>query len=137
MKFLATILVALALITSNGVTAQERTITVTVENATSDAGKIGYALYDEASFMKKPIQAKEATIKNGKSVVVFENVPEGEYAVTCYHDKNSNGQMDFLSNGMPAEDYGASNNNMSFGPPKYNDAKFLVTDKSVSLKIRF
>lgn len=137
MKFLATILVTLALIISSEAAAQKRTITVTVENATSDVGKIEYALYDEDSFMKKPIQAKQATIENGKSVIVFESVPMGEYAITCYHDKNSNGRMDFLSNGMPAEDYGASNNNMSFGPPQYNDAKFLVTYKNVSLKIRF
>tara|TARA_B110000027_G_scaffold125581_1_gene143115 strand:- start:800 stop:937 length:138 start_codon:yes stop_codon:yes gene_type:complete len=45
--------------------------------------------------------------------------------------------MDFQPNGMPLEDYGASNNIMNFGPPKYEDAKFTVTDKKVSLKIKF
>jgi uncharacterized protein (DUF2141 family) len=38
---------------------------------------------------------------------------------------------------MPLEAYGASNNIMNFGPPKYEDAKFTVTDKKVSLKIKF
>jgi uncharacterized protein (DUF2141 family) len=38
---------------------------------------------------------------------------------------------------MPLESYGASNNVMNFGPPKYEDAKFVVADKNVSLEIRF
>ena len=45
--------------------------------------------------------------------------------------------MDFKANGMPLEDYGASNNNMTFGPPNFEDAKFIVTDKNVSLEIKF
>ena len=45
--------------------------------------------------------------------------------------------MDFAANGMPLEDYGASNNNMSFGPPNFDLAKFTVSDKDVSLEIKF
>ena len=45
--------------------------------------------------------------------------------------------MDFAGNGMPLEDYGASNNVMNFGPPTFDDAKFLLTDKNVSLDIKF
>ena len=42
--------------------------------------------------------------------------------------------MDFEPNGMPLENYGASNNVMNFGPPQYRDAKFVVSDKNVSFK---
>ena len=45
--------------------------------------------------------------------------------------------MDFRENGMPIEDYGASNNVMNFGPPNFSDAKFTVTDKDLELNIRF
>ena len=45
--------------------------------------------------------------------------------------------MDFEANGMPIEDYGASNNVMNFGPPKFEDAKFSIIDKNVSLEIKF
>jgi uncharacterized protein (DUF2141 family) len=38
---------------------------------------------------------------------------------------------------MPKEDYGASNNVMNFGPPQYEDSKFIVSDKNVSLNIKF
>lgn len=138
MKFLVSVLVTIVVLVSNTVTAQEKvTVTITVENATSDAGKIGYALYNKETFLKKPLQAMNATIENGKSVAIFKDLEAGEYAVICYHDKNDNDRMDFAANGMPLEDYGATNNVMSFGPPNFEDAKFVISDKNVSLKIRF
>mgnify|MGYP000011724866 CR=1 FL=1 len=137
MKLILAILTTAMLFISNQITAQNKTITATVVNVTSDSGKVGFALYNKDNFMMKPIQGKEGKIKDEKTTVVFENVPQGVYAITCYHDKNNNGKMDFSSNRMPLEDYGASNNNMSFGPPQFEDAKFTVLDKNVSLEIRF
>ena len=87
--------------------------------------------------MKTPLQAKNAKIVEGKSIVVFENIEPGDYAVVCFHDKNDNDKMDFQENGMPMEDYGASNNIMSFGPPTYSNAKFTVADENVKLEIKF
>lgn len=113
-------------------------IVVSVMNATSDAGTIKFALYTEDTFMKAaPVKFEEATIENGKSTVVFKNVPVGEYAIICYHDVNENNQMDFQTNGMPQEDYGMSNNVMNFGPPQFDDAKFKVNNEQLSLEIKF
>ena len=61
----------------------------------------------------------------------------GTYAILCFHDRNNNGKMDFKDNGMPMEDYGVSNNVMSFAPPSYQDAKFDLGDKDLSLEIKF
>jgi uncharacterized protein (DUF2141 family) len=136
-KLFVTISAVVFLGITSTITAQNKTITATVVNATSDAGKIGFALYDKTNFRMTPIQGKESKIVEGKSIVIFKNVAPGEYAVICYHDKNNNDKMDFQANGMPLEDYGASNNNMSFGPPQFEDAKFVVADKDVTLEIRF
>ncbi|ARV13932.1 DUF2141 domain-containing protein [Polaribacter sp. SA4-12] len=137
MKLIVAILTTTILFITNSITAQNNTITATVINVTSDTGKVGYALYDKTNFRMKPIQGAASKIVNGKSVVVFENVAAGEYAIICYHDKNNNDKMDFEANGMPLEDYGASNNVMNFGPPKFEDAKFTIIDKNVSLEIKF
>jgi uncharacterized protein (DUF2141 family) len=137
MKLIVAILTTTILFITNSITAQNNTITAAVINVTSDAGKVGFALYDKTNFRMKPIQGAESKIVNGKSVVVFENVEAGEYAIICYHDKNNNDKMDFEANGMPLEDYGASNNVMNFGPPKFEDAKFTIIDKNVSLEIKF
>ena len=128
-------LAVLSLNTSNS--EEKRKITATVVNVTSNTGKVSFALYTKEHFLIEPTLAKTAKIVDGKSTVVFENVTPGEYAIVCYHDKNDNNTMDFQPNGMPMEDYGASNNIMTFGPPKYNSAKFDLTDTDVSLEIKF
>lgn len=137
MKLFAVILTATLLFITNSITAQNKTITATVVNVRSDSGKVGFALYNKTNFRMKPLQGKASKIVNGKSIAIFENVESGEYAIICYHDKNENDKMDFQQNGMPLEDFGASNNTMNFGPPKYEDAKFVVADKSVKLEIKF
>ena len=138
MKFLVTICTTILLFVFSTIKGQEKSsITATVVNVLTSEGKVGFALYNKDNFMKQPIQAKEAKIVDGKSKVVFENVLAGEYAILCYHDKNNNDKMDFQPNGMPLESYGASNNVMNFGPPRFDDAKFKVSDKKVSLEIKF
>ncbi len=113
------------------------TITVTVPNVTSSEGEVLFGLYDENTFMKAaPIQGEKSSIKDGTAKIIFTNVPKGVFAISCFHDKNGNNRMDFEENGMPKESYGVSNNNMSYGPPMWADAKFEVGTKDLDLEIR-
>lgn len=123
--------------TAQNTTSEEGiTITVTVNKVKNNNGKVLFALYTEDTFMKtKPIQATGSTIENNKVKVTFTNVPKGAYAITCVHDENDNGRMDFEDNGMPKEDYGMSNNPMSYGPPEFGPSKFMVKDTDVTLNI--
>ena len=136
MKFLAALLM-IVYVTTGTITNDKRKIKATVTNVSSDKGKVGFALYNKTTFMKKPIQAKNAKIENGVASVTFEDLEPGEYSIVCFHDQNDNDVMDFQENGMPLEDYGASNNVMSFGPPKFSDSKFTVSDKDIELDIKF
>ncbi|MEW7291417.1 DUF2141 domain-containing protein [Aquimarina sp. 2304DJ70-9] len=139
MKTLALIIVFLI---SNFISqAQEETkgitITVTVPNVTSSEGDVVFGLYNEDTFMKAaPIQGQKSKITEGIAKITFTNVPEGIFAISCFHDKNSNNRMDFEDNGMPKESYGVSNNNMSYGPPMWSDAKFEVGSKDMEMEIR-
>ena len=137
MKILASILVVVIISITNIITAQNKTITATVLNISSDKGIVKFALYNKTNFRLKPLQSEIGNIENGKTTITFKEVAGGEYAIVCYHDKNSNDKMDFQPNGMPLEAYGASNNIMNFGPPRFDDAKFTVVDKNVSLEIKF
>jgi uncharacterized protein (DUF2141 family) len=116
---------------------EKRTITVIVPNVTSNKGTVNYALYTKEGFMVTPVKTQSSTVKGKKSTVVFKDVTSGEYAVICFHDANSNKKMDFQPNGMPLEDYGISNNPITYGPPEYETAKFVVADKNVTLEIKF
>ncbi len=114
------------------------TITVTVDNVTSDNGKVLMSLHTSETFMKgKGIKNAETTIEDGKVTVTFENVLPGEYAILALHDENDNKRMDFEDNGMPKESFGMSNNVIAMGPPQYEDAKFKVTSEDLDLNIRF
>jgi uncharacterized protein (DUF2141 family) len=137
MKILATILTTAVVFVGSLLTSGNQEITVTVVNATTDNGKVSFALYDQVTFMKTPLKGASAKIIKGKSTVTFKNITQGEYSVICFHDKNNNGKIDFNENGMPLEDYGASNNNMDFGPPSFLDSKFTVIEEDVSLEIKF
>jgi len=114
------------------------TISVTIDNVKNDTGKVIMGLHTKDTFMKgQGVMSAETEIKDGKVTITFKNVEPGDYAIMALHDENGNQRMDFRENGMPLESYGMSNNVMSFGPPIYDDAKFIVEDKDLELNIRF
>lgn len=114
-------------------------IKVTVPSVSGTDGVVIFALYDSnEKFMKREtLDSKTGTIENGTATVTFENISPGTYAIVCLHDKNGNNRMDFNESGMPAEDYGSSNNVFLMGPPNFEDAKFTVENKSLDLTIKF
>ncbi len=139
------VILALALLISSMIFAQTATnksevgisVTVSAVNALSDNGTVNFAFYNEENFMKQPIYSKSASVEKGKSTVVFENVPQGNYAIICFHDENENNRMDFDENRMPIESYGSSNNPLNFGPPEFVSSKFEVKSNALILEIKF
>ena len=118
--------------------AQTNSLTVTVTNFKNNQGKVMVGIYNGANtFMKKTIYSKVGDIKANTAKVVFENIPDGEYAISLYHDENNNGKLDKGWFGIPKEGYGCSNDAKgNMGPPKYEDAKFLLSNhKSMVIKL--
>lgn len=125
------------LLTTN---AQEKSfnITVNISGLDSNKGKVLIALYNEkGQFLKKGFRGGMTQITDKKISYVFEEIPKGEYAVSFFHDENDNNKMDTNFFGIPKEDYGCSNNATGFmGPPKYDDAKFILeTDKTITINV--
>ena len=123
------------------VNSQEKegvTLTVTVENVQNNKGIVAFALHTKETFMKGiGVANASSKVEGDKVQVTFNNVSPGEYAIMVLHDENENNRMDYHDNGKPKESYGMSNNVMSFGPPQYEDAKFLVSNEDLELSIRF
>jgi len=117
----------------------ELQINIEIKKTSSSSGKVFFALYDsEINFNgRDPVKVLEKGIENNTVEITFDGLAPGTYAITCYHDSNNNGKMDFQENGMPIEDYGATNNVMNFGPPRFSDAKFDLTNKDVNFEIKF
>jgi uncharacterized protein (DUF2141 family) len=113
-------------------------ITVNISNLNSNDGKVFVGLYNtKESFLNKGYKYLSTEIKNHSTMVTFKDVPNGIYAISMYHDENDNDKMDSNFLGIPKEDYGCSNNAKGFmGPPKWEDAKFEVNNKTVIQNIQ-
>jgi uncharacterized protein (DUF2141 family) len=87
------------------------------------------ALFDNSEGFPrgKPLQVATAQPGDGKAVVQFVGLPEGDYAVSVFLDENANMKLDANVFGVPTELYGFSRNARSaLGPPQFADAAFRV-----------
>lgn len=132
------IILVVVLLVSGFVSAQKVTLIVEVSGFKNDKGKAHLGLFNaEGKFLKDAYVGKVSSIKGKKAGVVFKDIPVGEYAVSVFHDANDNGDLDRGMFGIPKEDVACSNNAKGFmGPPKYNDAKFIISkDKTIQLTL--
>lgn len=119
----------------------QNTVEVTMTHFKSEEGKAHAALFNDASkFLKEGIAYQEAVIIDEEAVVRFTDIPDGVYAISCYHDEDSNGELNMRMGIIPSEPYGTSNNARGFmGPPKWKDAKFEVKNgevRKLSIKVK-
>ncbi len=123
-----TILTTLVLVFTSLVLQAQNTVTVTMTDFDNDKGTALVGLYDSAeNFLEKEFMSQKSKIDNETATVTFSDVPDGVYAVSCFHDEDDNEKLNLFMGMMPTEDYGTSNNAPSkFGPPKWKDAKFEV-----------
>ena len=132
------LILSLAIITTSIVSAQDVKLEVEISGFSNNKGSAMVGLYNtKETFLKKGIKSVKTIVKNKKTYAVF-NIPKGEYAISMYHDENANGKLDANFVGMPKEGYGTSNDAKGFmGPPKYDDAKFILTsNKTIAIKIQ-
>jgi uncharacterized protein (DUF2141 family) len=91
-------------------------------------GVVRCGLFTEKGWLKTPLKAAVAAIRDGAALCVFKGVPKGVYGISAFHDENSNGKLDTNFIGLPTEDYCASRDARgSFGPPSFSDAQFSYT----------
>lgn len=81
----------------------------------------------------KPLQVASSVPSDGKAMVQFAGLPEGDYAVSVFLDENGNMKLDANLFGLPTELYGFSRNARSpAGPPLFADAAFRVGAEPVT-----
>jgi uncharacterized protein (DUF2141 family) len=119
---------------------QPTQIHVDVIGLRNNKGKVLCSLFSSAiGFPKKDDKAVAhytAEISNRQASCQFVGVHPGTYAISAFHDENSNGKLDTNFMGIPREGVAASNDARGrLGPPKFDDAAFQVSGDQVSLKI--
>ena len=106
----------------------------------SDQGSVLCALYSSYEGFpgdpQKALVTISAQIQSGKAICEFARATPGTYAVSVVHDEDSDGKMKTGWFGIPKEGVGASNDAKgSFGPPKFNAARFDYPGGALVLKI--
>lgn len=119
---------------------QASQIRVEIEGLRNDEGQVMCALFSSAEGFPKDFDKAVAHAKGGisheQASCEFPGISAGTYAVSVFHDQNSNGKMDTNFMGIPREGVGASNNATGhFGPPKFSAAAFQFPGGQVDLKI--
>jgi uncharacterized protein (DUF2141 family) len=115
------------------------TLTVQTVGLDSEEGVVACALHDSADGFPggETVRAERLPIQGRAAVWTIDEVAAGEYAVSCYHDRNGNGKLDKNVLGVPSEPYGFSNDARgTLGPPKYKKARFRHDGGATTIEIR-
>ena len=116
----------------------QATIILKVTGLRSEKGQVKIAVFNSSEkwLGEQPLYSSTINV-DGQSVTwKINDVPYGDYGVAVLHDENSNGKMDKNFAGIPLEPYGFSNNvRVTFGPPKWEKAKFAVKGSTTEVSI--
>ena len=107
-------------------------LTVEVSNIEKSRGQILIGLYNQAEgFTQIDTVYKKAlltTLDDTTLSYTFTDIPDGEYAISIFHDENSNNELDTNFLGIPKEGYGFTNNvRPTFRPATFDEAKFILS----------
>ncbi|MBL0686563.1 MAG: DUF2141 domain-containing protein [Sulfurospirillum sp.] len=111
-------------------------ITVEVSELINEKGKLSIGLYnqndDTFADMTKHYKGVHLIIDKMKIVYTFQDVPNGTYAISIFHDENENEILDKNFFGMPKEGYGFSNNiRPTFRGATFEESKFDVKNSQI------
>ena len=116
-------------------------VAVTVNRVRPGKGLVRIALVNKVQFhkrqkLKKPLQRGVVKPTDDSIQYQFKDVAPGEYAIQVLQDFDEDGNMTNNWLGLPREPWGMSNNPpVRFSPPKWERAKFTVTDSLEVVKI--
>jgi uncharacterized protein (DUF2141 family) len=119
-------------------------LTVVVINMRNSEGQIGFFLYKNSegfpNHFDKSIVSSYVKTNAASTEYTFLHVPLGTYAVCVFHDENKDKKINSNFIGMPKEGIGVSNNAKGhFGPPKYDDAKFILDkpEQTITISLKY
>ncbi len=119
---------------SSSVVAQNQ-LTVVVKNIELIQGTLMLQLYKDSTLFPNGHPQKEfikeKKVDSSKAVFVFDNLPDGNYAMAIFQDINGDRLLNTKKFGIPAEPFAFSNNALGkFGPPHFIQAQFILDGAS-------
>ena len=120
--------------------AAQHQLEVHVHGLKKHQGHVRVALYDQEEYFlhfEHVFRAGSANAKAEIPKVVFDDLPQGTYAIALFHDANDNTKLDKNWLGIPKEKVAFSMAKMrAFGPPPFKDCAFEIKEDT-ALNIEF
>lgn len=137
-------IITIALSVASQTQSLKGNLKVVVTNLKSKTGQVGFFLFNSAdgfpSHTEKAILSGFVKVAGSSVEYTFANLAVGTYAIYAFHDEDNNKKLNTNFIGMPKEGIGVSNNAKGhFGPPKYDDAKFIFnkSDQTITLSLTY
>lgn len=109
--------------------AEDTSLTLSIEAIEGNEGEIFYTVFEsKKGFPNKAdlaVKRGALVIEDGKASVTINDLPEGTYAISVYHDMDNNGKLKTNFIGMPKEGVGNSNDNA--GRPNFEKSSFSLS----------
>lgn len=114
---------------------------VVFTNIKQAQGQLMIAVYDKSEdyMVENKVRSKRVVPVTAKGTItcLFPELGPGTYAISCFHDLNSNGKLDTNFLGIPSEPYGASNNaRPKFRAPNWEETRFELKKEGTTISIR-
>ncbi|UZD24119.1 DUF2141 domain-containing protein [Algoriphagus halophytocola] len=112
-------------------------IEINIQDLSSDKGIIQVLVFDQEKGWPESVDdawmALGIPIKNGVAKKTIPDVPEGNYAITVFHDEDEDGLIRKNKVGYPLDDFGFSNNpSLLFGVPSFTKCSEKVESGSTT-----
>ena len=105
-------------------------VTVEITDILNKNGIVYIGLYNKAddfTIVSKNYRGAIVDIGSDSLTYTFKDIPDGTYAISIFHDENSNKELDKNFFGVPSEGYGFSNNTRPiFRSANFDESKFML-----------
>ena len=115
---------------------------MTIDGFDSNEGQVLIALFlSETGWPDDESVAFASTvlpIEERRVVTTFDDVPAGPFAISVFHDRDRDRELDTGVFGIPTEAYGFSKDARDmFGPPSFDEARLkVIAGESMSITIQ-
>ena len=125
------------LLFSTSIFANQLNVTIEINEVLPNQGKIIIAIFNSKNGYKKKIPYKALTIDSTSTTLLVEEVlPNGEYVISMFQDKNSNGKLDTYFFGIPKEPIGITNYFKKGIPGGFKKLKVQINEDNMIIKIK-
>ncbi|MBI3562357.1 MAG: DUF2141 domain-containing protein [Gammaproteobacteria bacterium] len=117
----------------------EADLQIHVTGFAHDRGQVIASLFSDGhDVFGKPDRRVVGTIQQNQATLIFPHLPYGSYAMTVFHDENSNNDLDHNFLHLPAEPLGFSNGfklSLFSGMPSFEKLSFVFAADTKPVEI--